>query len=49
MLSGFFLGGIPDAGWTAYAPLSITSAGIGMDTWVLGVQVLGFSSIFRCP
>ena len=46
MLTGFFLGGIPDAGWTAYAPLSITSAGIGMDTWVLGVQVLGFSSIF---
>ncbi len=46
MMSGFLFGGIPDAGWTSYAPLSIQSAGVGMDTWILGVQVLGFSSIF---
>jgi cytochrome c oxidase subunit 1 len=46
MMSGFVLGGLPDAGWTMYAPWSILSPGIGSDTWILGVQVLGFSSIF---
>jgi len=51
MISGFFFGAFPAAGWTAYAPLSIfgnpgPGDTLGMDTWILGVQVLGFSSIF---
>lgn len=55
MLSGFFFGSLPDAGWTSYFPLSALSGldvndgsiqRIGMDTWILGVQILGFSSIF---
>jgi len=43
--SSFLLGGAPDAGWFAYAPLSTTSAGDGMDFWVLGLQLLGVGSV----
>jgi len=37
----------PDGGWFAYAPLSgrTSSPGINMDFWVLGIQILGVSSL----
>ena len=37
--------GAPDAGWTAYAPLSIWSAGHGIDFYVLGLQIAGFGTL----
>ncbi len=47
LYSGYFLG-LPDAGWTSYVPLSSApySPGHGQDLWLLGLTVLGFSSIF---
>jgi len=43
--TGFFLqGGAAAAGWTAYAPLS-TTLGPGQVCWIVGVIVLGTSSI----
>lgn len=44
---GWIYGGAPDAGWFAYANLTSTaySPGLGVDYWVLGVQVLGLSSL----
>ncbi|PWA13379.1 cytochrome c oxidase subunit I [Pueribacillus theae] len=42
----WFLGGAPDAGWTAYAPLSTDYAGTsGMDYYVLGLQIAGFGTL----
>ncbi|MGZ4032287.1 MAG: cytochrome c oxidase subunit I [Tumebacillaceae bacterium] len=41
----FFVGAIPDTGWTAYPPYSIQSAGGGLDLWVTSVHILGLSSI----
>ncbi len=37
----------PDGGWFGYAPLTTTqfSAGINIDFWVLGLQILGVSSL----
>ncbi|MGQ0647136.1 MAG: cytochrome c oxidase subunit I, partial [Gemmatimonadaceae bacterium] len=37
----------PDGGWFAYAPLSgrTFSPGVNMDFWVLGIQILGISSL----
>lgn len=45
--SGWFLGGAPNAGWFAYAPLtsSTFSPGYGMDYYTLGLGVLGVSSV----
>ena len=45
--SGWFLGGSPNAGWFAYSPLtSVTfNAGHGMEFYVLGLAVLGISSL----
>ncbi len=47
MNSSFFLGGAPDAGWFGYA--NITSKaynpGQGIDFWILGLQLLGISSL----
>lgn len=37
--------GAAQAGWTAYPPVSALEAGRGMDLWILGVQLLGTSSI----
>ena len=37
--------GLPDAGWSGYAPLSVISPGYGVDLWLLGLVVLGTSSI----
>ncbi|MFC0189029.1 cytochrome c oxidase subunit I [Fictibacillus aquaticus] len=41
----WFLGGAPDAGWTAYAPLSTVSAGHGVDFYVLGLQIAGAGTL----
>jgi cytochrome c oxidase subunit 1 len=42
----FFLGGAPNAGWFAYAPMTISqySQGHGMDFWSLGIIVTGIGS-----
>jgi cytochrome c oxidase subunit 1 len=37
--------GAANVGWTAYAPLSIFEPGRGIDMWILGVMILGTSSI----
>ena len=46
MYSSFLLGGAPDAGWFAYAPMTITnySPTHGMDFWALGILLTGISS-----
>ncbi|MGG1571516.1 cytochrome c oxidase subunit I [Fictibacillus sp. NRS-1165] len=41
----WLLGGAPDAGWTAYAPLSTTSGGPGVDFYVLGIQISGIGTL----
>ncbi len=43
-----FLVGPPAAGWTSYVPLSTKpfSPQLGQDLWIIGLTVLGFSSIF---
>ncbi|MGD7043555.1 cytochrome c oxidase subunit I [Jeotgalibacillus proteolyticus] len=41
----WFLGGAPDAGWTSYASLSITSEGHGIDFYVLGLQISGAGTL----
>ena len=45
--AGWIAGGSPDSGWFAYAPQTeeAFSAGHGMDFYVLGLLVLGTSSI----
>jgi cytochrome c oxidase subunit I len=47
MYSGFILGGAPDAGWFAYAPLTTTqfSPSHGMDLWAMGIILTGVGSI----
>lgn len=44
MLASFFVGGA-ESGWTAYAPLSVTTPG-GQTLWALALQFIGFSTIF---
>ena len=43
----FLTGGAPNVGWFAYSPLTdeTFSAGAGVDYWILGLQVLGVSSL----
>ena len=42
----WFLGGAPDAGWTAYVPLSSADyAGSGLDFYVLGLQIGGAGTL----
>lgn len=42
----WFVGGAPDAGWTAYVPLSTSgSPGHGLDYYVLGLQVSGLGTL----
>jgi cytochrome c oxidase subunit I len=47
MFSSFFVsGGSAASGWTEYAPLtSKFMPGHGTDLWILGVQILGISSV----
>ena len=53
MNASFFTGGnilqgelgAPDAGWFGYAPLSLQSAGTGMDFWAFGLLILGVASM----
>jgi cytochrome c oxidase subunit I len=46
MYSSFLWGGsAPNAGWTAYPPLSEQSAGHGMDLWIVGIHAVGISSV----
>ncbi|HYR93074.1 MAG TPA: cytochrome c oxidase subunit I [Methylomirabilota bacterium] len=48
LYSSFVFGELPSAGWTSYVPLSTAaySKGHGQDFWILGLTILGFSSIF---
>jgi cytochrome c oxidase subunit 1 len=48
LYSSFAFGELPSAGWTSYVPLStaLYSKGHGQDFWIIGLTVLGFSSIF---
>src|SRR5881397_60742 len=48
LLYSSFLVGPPAAGWTSYVPLSTKpfSPQVGQDLWIIGLTVLGFSSIF---
>jgi cytochrome c oxidase subunit I len=43
----WFLGGAPDAGWTAYAPLSSSDqfSGSGVDYYILGLQIAGIGTL----
>jgi len=45
--SGWFLGGSPNVGWFAYAPLTSSSfsPGNGMEFYIVGLGVLGISSV----
>jgi cytochrome c oxidase subunit I len=47
LTSSFFLGGAPDAGWFAYAPLSTGeySTSSGMDFYTISLLILGTSSL----
>jgi cytochrome c oxidase subunit 1 len=46
LYGSFALGGAPNAGWFAYAPLTIEqfNAGHGMDFWSLGIILTGVAS-----
>jgi cytochrome c oxidase subunit I+III len=46
MYASIFFGEIPDAGWTAYPPLSGPKhSGVGIDFWLLGVSLLEIAGI----
>jgi len=37
----WFIGQVPDAGWTSYASLSLISEGHGVDFYAIGLQIAG--------
>ena len=45
--ASWFVGAAPDAGWFGYAPLTTMqfSPGLNQDFWVIGLQILGASSL----
>jgi cytochrome c oxidase subunit 1 len=47
MNAGWFVNAAPDGGWFGYAPLTTPpfSPGLHIDFWVLGLQILGVSSL----
>jgi len=49
LVSSFFVGGAPAAGWTSYPPLSLDgplrSPGAGQDLWIVSLILIGTSSI----
>lgn len=46
MYSSFLFGQVPDAGWTAYTPLSGPKfSGIGLDFWLLGLSMVEIAGI----
>ncbi|HEX9765185.1 MAG TPA: cbb3-type cytochrome c oxidase subunit I, partial [Nitriliruptorales bacterium] len=45
LYSSFFLGGAPNGGWFAYAPLSTSMPGNNMAFYSVGLQILGLSSL----
>src|SRR4249919_1742500 len=47
LYSSWFVGAAPNGGWFGYAPLTTMqfSPGLNIDFWVLGLQILGVSSL----
>ncbi len=47
MNAGWFVNAAPDGGWFGYAPLTTPafSPGLHIDFWVIGLQILGVSSL----
>src|SRR5215210_460712 len=47
MNAGWFIGAAPNGGWFGYAPLTTLafSPGLNIDFWVIGLQILGVSSL----
>jgi cytochrome c oxidase subunit I+III len=46
MYSSFLFGYVPDAGWTAYTPLSGPEfSGTGLDFWLLGLSMVEIAGI----
>ncbi|WP_294743324.1 cytochrome c oxidase subunit I [uncultured Exiguobacterium sp.] len=41
----WFFGAAPNAGWTAYAPLSTVPESLGVDFYSLGLQISGFGTL----
>lgn len=41
----WFMGGAPDAGWTAYVPLSTDTSLFGVDFYVVGLQISGLGTL----
>ena len=41
----WFAGGAPDAGWTAYTPLSTDFSGKGVDFYAVGLQISGIGTL----
>jgi len=47
MYSSYFFDAVPNAGWTSYPPLTASASALpGIDFWILGLHLVGLSSIF---